>query len=174
MSTQQPVQELIVAGRLLMMMAARVSENLASFASWLIGSFAAVLGLLVANVDSVSQFLPSKSLGTATFIFLLAVGLHVIQRYLYAIVAGSVAASREAEELSTPQGLDFSRVMDEIERSSLWPVRILVARAMAKIRNGDFAAGGRLNAKLAQIQGYLVIAQMIIVVWAGSVLGRAL
>jgi hypothetical protein len=155
-------------------MASRVSENLATFSSWLVGSFAAMLGLLIANIDSVSTFLPAKSVGTSASLFLVAVGFHVIQRYLAAIVAGSVAVGREAEAVPTHESLNFLLVMEEIEKSTFWPVRILMRRTLSKVRNGDFAAGGRLNGKLAQIQGFLVLSQMVVVIGAGYILARAL
>jgi hypothetical protein len=157
-----------------MIMASRVSENLATFSSWLVGSFAAILGLLIANINSVSKFVPAESLGSSASLFLVAVGFHVIQRYLAAIVAGSVAAGREAEALPTPESLNFVLVMEEIEKSTLWPARIVMRRLLSKVRNGDFAAAGRLNGRLAQVQGILVLAQMVIVICAGYVLAQAL
>lgn len=168
------MHESILAGRLLTIMAGRVTENLVTFSSWLIGSFTAVLGLLLSNIDTVSKYLPAKGIGSSVTLFLFAVALHVIQRYLAAIVAGSVAVSKEVESLSVSASLNFPLVMDEIEKSTFWPARILVRRTLKKVRAGDFAASGRMVGKITQVQGFLVVAQMITVTAAAYVLVKGL
>lgn len=140
----------------------------------MIGGFAAILGLLISNIDSVSNILPAKCVGASASLFLFAIGLHVLKRYLAALVLSGMAVIREMEAQPIVEGLNFDLVLDQLERSTFWPARILVRRNIAKVRDGDFAAGGRLYAKLAQIQGYFVLAQMIIVVAAAQVLARAL
>lgn len=172
---QQPnLHESILAGRLLMIMAAKVSENLSTFSSWLIGSFAAVLALIITNIEKVSKFVPAERIGTAAFIFLFAVGLHVLQRYLAAIVAASAAAGKEADGLTVSESLNFALVTAEIEKATLWPARLLVRKGFAKIAAGDHAASGRTQALFAQSQGLLVIFQVAFVLSAAYVLARAL
>lgn len=168
------INESILAGRLLTIMAARISENLATFSGWLVGSFAAILALLISNIDTTSKFLPTQCVGSSALLFLTAVVLYVLQRYIAAIVAGSVAVGKEAETLVSGQALNLVLVMEEIEKSTYWPARIIVRRSLAKIRAGDFAASGRTMAKLGQVQGFLVLGQMASVVSAAYVLARAL
>ena len=117
MSANPNVAELVLANRLLTIMASRVSENLATFSSWLIGSFAGILALLIANLGDVSAVLPAKAIGTSASTFLFAVGLHVVQRYLAALVAGSAIVTREAEALPTPDPLNFAVVFQQLERA---------------------------------------------------------
>src|SRR5512134_2383446 len=126
MSANPHVAELVLSNRLLTLMASRVSENLATFSSWLIGSYAGILALLIANLSDVSAVLPAKAVGASASIFLIAVGLHVVQRYLAAIVAGGAIVMREAEALPTPDSLDFAVVCRQVERATFWPTRILV------------------------------------------------
>ncbi|MGH9858475.1 MAG: hypothetical protein ACRD5F_00470 [Candidatus Acidiferrales bacterium] len=174
MSANPQIAELVLANRLLTVMASRVSENLATFSSWLIGSFAGILALLIANLSDLSEVLPAKAVGTSASIFLIAVGLHVLQRYLAAIVAGGAIVTREAEALPTPAHLDFTVVFRQLERATFWPTSILVRRMLARVQAGDLAAGGRLYGKLAQIQSYLVFGQLAFVVWAALKLAKTL
>ena len=164
----------ITAGRLLTIMAARTSDTLGSFSSWLIGSVAAVLGLLLANVETVSRFVPTEALRSAIAFFLIAVVCHVLQRYLAAVVASSVAAALEAEKLPSDRPLDVEEFIAEIQRSTFWPARVVANRILSRIKAGDYAASGRLMAKLAQIQGMLVMLQMVLVVWSTWVIARTL
>ncbi|MDA8127576.1 MAG: hypothetical protein M0Z73_02590 [Betaproteobacteria bacterium] len=169
------MHESILAGRLLTIMAGRTTESLTTFSSWLIGSFAAILGLLLSKIDTVTTLLPAACIGLSIKIFLIAVSLHVLQRYLGAIVSGSEAASKEAES-AAPAGvtLDFSRVVNEIERSIFWPARIFLRWTNKKILAGDFAAPGRLVVKLTQAQAFLVLGQMGFVGWAAYSLANGL
>ena len=169
-----PPQESILAGRLMMLMAGKVTEGLSKFASWLVGSFTAVLAFLLANLDTVSKFMPATTLGFAGKLLVGALAIHVIQRYLALLVAGSVASAKEAESLAFPEGLNMNSVMRQIESSTFWPARILVRNNFAKLQNGDFAAPGRMMATLTQIQGLLVVSQLVLVLYAGYTIVGAL
>ena len=171
---QKYIQTAIAAGRLLTIMAARTSEALGAFSSWLIGSVAAVLGLLLANIDAVSKFVPTEALRNAIAFYLIAVVCHVFQRYLAAIVAGSIAAAREAESLPSDHPLDLEELIAEIQRSTFWPARVVASKVHARIKAGDYAASGRVMAELAQVQGMLVMLQMALVVWSAWVIARTL
>lgn len=174
MQNSSNTAQTILAGRMLTIMAARVSESLVGFAGWLVGGFAALLGLLIANIDTASKFLPTQCIGTSTLLFLVAVVLHVVQRYLAATVAGSVAIGKEVEILVSGQTVDPVFLFEELEKSTFWPTRIFVQRSLAKIRAGDFAASGRMMATLGQVQAFLVFGQMLSVVGAAGVLAHAL
>jgi hypothetical protein len=169
-----PTPESILSARLLSLMAVRVSERLAVFSSWLVGSFAALLALLISNLETIHTFLPPACIGTSSTLFLFAVGLHVVQRYLFALVSGSYSVGTEVEAMTLPPSLNVEAIWEQLEKATLWPARILVKRTIKKMRVGDLAAGGRLNATLAQIQGFLVLTQMVFVVAAGYVVARAL
>src|SRR5687767_7594640 len=96
MTDQQP-KEGLFAGRILSIMASRLTAELATFSNWMIVGFAAIWGLVVANLDKVASFIPPQSLGLAIKLFLVAVIFNVVQRYLAVIVSAGAAVSKEVE-----------------------------------------------------------------------------
>ena len=87
------------AAKVLNAMAGSINTQLAAFSSWMVAGFGAVLGLLVANIDTIAPFIPPTIIGGAVKLFLVAVVLNVFQRYLAAIVAGSVTVGKEVESI---------------------------------------------------------------------------
>jgi hypothetical protein len=136
--------------------------------------FAAILGALLANLDATTKFLAPNALSTIAGLFASAVFLHVVQRYSAAIVASSVAGGKEIEEHPFPEGMPLEVMLDRMEKATLWPTRYLVRRSNRKILKGDIAAGGRLILTLAQVEAWLVFAQLLIAIAATWVLASAL
>jgi hypothetical protein len=167
-------QDRIFAGRVLTAMASRVSAELGTFSSWMVAGFAAVLGLLVANLEAISRFITPDALGIAITFFLVAVVLHVFQRYMAAIVNASVALGKEVEAFPVHANLDIVFFSQQIEQATLWPMRFMVRWSNARILAGDLAVAGRLNAWLAQAQAWLVFFQLVAVVASASVIAMAL
>ncbi len=163
--------EKLLASKMLSSAAGHASAELASFSGWLITGFAAAFGLLLVNIDAVSKFLDPGKLGRAIVLFLVAVVVHVIQRWLAAITAGSIAAGKEAASaaIEGSHELDFVVVFAEMERATYRPMRWFVRKSYAKVANGDVAAAGRMQAKLAQWQGFAVLAQLVLSVSAIAV-----
>lgn len=135
-----------------------------AFASWMVAGFGAMLGLLVANIDTVSPFIAPVVVGASVKLFLAALVLNVLQRYLAAMVAGSIAVAHEVQLIPIDHEVDLGYVVREIECATFWPTSILVRWSNRKALSGDLAVSGRLNVRLAQIQGWLVLGQMIVVV----------
>lgn len=67
------------AAKMLNAMAGSINTQLAAFSSWMVAGFGAVLGLLVANVDTIAPFLPPTTIGCAVKLFLVAVVLNVFK-----------------------------------------------------------------------------------------------
>jgi hypothetical protein len=173
------IHEKALAGRVLSMIARVVSAEQTSFTGWMVAGGGASFGIIVVNIASVSQFIEPARIGLAVLLFLLVVGLHTVQRWLSAITTGSAAASGEAHQLITElaargQPLNVQELVHEIEKGILPPTKWLVRRQSAKILQGDLAAGGRLQLLLVQIQGYLVLLQMFLLLTAAAVLAFAL
>ena len=162
------------AAKVLNTMAGSINAQLAAFSSWMVAGFGAVLGLLITNIDTIAAFIPPSTIGISVKLFLVAVVLNVLQRYLAALIAGSIAAGREVESISITQEIDINYIVREIERATFWPTRILVQWSNRKVLSGDIAVGGRLNVRLAQIQGWLVLIQMVAVVFAISIIANSL
>lgn len=163
-----------VAAKVLNAMASSINAQLTAFSSWMVAGFGAVLGLLVANVDTIAPFIPPTTIGAAVKLFLVAVVLNVFQRYLAAMVAGSIAVGKEVESIPITQEIDINYIVREIECATFWPTRILVRWSNRKALSGDIAVSGRLNVRLAQIQSWLVLVQMIVVVFTIAIIANAL
>lgn len=157
-------QDSSLAAKILNAMAGSINAQMTAFSSWMVAGFGAMLGLLVANIDTVSPFIAPTVVGASVKLFLVALVLNVLQRYLAAMVAGSIAVANEVQLIPINHEADLGYIVREIERATFWPTRILVRWSNRKALSGDLAVSGRLNARLAQVQGWLVLAQMIVVV----------
>ncbi len=151
--------------------AAELSRNLDLFSGWLLAGFGAVLGLVIANIDSISVSLPPERVFGATKIFIWAAGLALVAKYLSLIVvtARSVgdqaAASTEKLLSQEPQALaqsSFSALFSEIEGAFFYPAKWYMRWNLRKIHDGDFVHGARLLMKIAQFQSVLVLTQSIL------------
>jgi len=136
--------------------------------------FGAILGLVLANIDTVSKFVAPDALGLAIKLFLVAVVFNVLQRYMASIVSASVTLTGEIEAMPVHPNADMAALMGQLEDATLWPTKLMVRWSNRKIATGDFAVGGRLNARLAQAQAWFVFVQLIAVVSAALVIANAL
>lgn len=166
-------QEAIFLGKILTMMANRVATELVAFSSWMILGFSAVLGLLLANLDTVSKFLEPTTIGIVVKLFAMSVLLHVIQRYLAAIVMAGAALGKELESVP-PYNIDVERFTQKLEEATLWPTRYMVRWSNKKILAGDLAVGGRMHAVLAQVLAWLAFVQAIAAIAAALVIANSL
>ena len=95
------LQEQVFANSLLTVGAGKSSAVLDSFVSWLLGGFGAALALVLSNLDSIAPFVPIEAIKSSATIFMVAVVVGVVEKYLAAIVTGgaeSAAAGREIGE----------------------------------------------------------------------------
>jgi hypothetical protein len=112
--TEQPqdrARENIYLARVLTVMADRVSAELGSFSGWMIAVYGAALGLLVAHIDTVKEFVSVRSISWSMIFFLVAVVLNIVARYLGFMVAVSVAVGKEVEAIQLPNPFDFQYVL---------------------------------------------------------------
>jgi hypothetical protein len=176
MNTPRPVSvnESAYLGRVFLTMGAQLSSGLATFSGWMLIGFAAILGTLLANVDKAAKFLAPNALSCFAELFACAAFLHLLQRYSAAIVATSAAAGKEVEAHPVPPDMPVEVLLDGMRSAMLWPARWLVRGSHQKIRQGDIAAGGRLILIMAQIEAWLVFAQLLVVIAATWVLAGAL
>lgn len=160
-------------GKTLTALGVSVSAELAAFSGWMLVGFAAILGLIVANLQAVSTFVALESISTVLKLFVVAVISNVFQRYCAAVIAASAAVGKEVANYAVP-ALDIDLFLRQIEGATLWPMRYLLRRSNRKLLEGDFAVGGRLIAALAQAAGLLVFVQMLAVVASVLVLANAI
>ncbi len=157
-----------------MAMAECTSAGLSKFSGWMLVGYAAILGALLANLDSASKFLASGTLSRLALLFSVVVLLNLLQRYSAAVVASSAEVGKKVKEQPTPQNMDIVVFMTELEAATLWPARFMVRRSNRKLLAGDLASGGRLLSTFAQIEAWFVFAQVLVSVAAILVLACGL
>lgn len=159
------IHERVTAGRLLSLVAAHVSEHMGSFGTWLLVGVGATYSLVLANLASVQQFVSLWSIRSGLLLLLAAVVLGVLQRWLAAIVGASSAAAEKSDKIGRDLAeqdidLDFQVLFREMERGTYYPGKWIVKRSYRKVMAGDFAASGRMSVGIAQVQSFLVLAQV--------------
>jgi len=140
-----------------------ISNGLARFSGWMIAGYSAILAFLLVNSKSPDTLVLPSTVTVAVLIFLLALILHIVQRYMGTIVESSAQVGDHVRQLEPPEDLDIKMIVMELTEYVLWPLRNYTKRQMAKILEGDLAASGRMLAKMTQVQGLLVIAQLVLV-----------
>ena len=165
------INEKLMLRKLLIFSATGISSRLISFSGWLITAFGASIGLLFANLEATLKVLPSNCLKTSVSIYLSAVILHVVQRYLANFsAAGGLGDSFQnpltEEELAK---IDFNYVYQEIERTTFYPAKWLIKQQFKAAAKGDYAAGGHMHYRVAQFEGALAVLQAILCITAVAV-----
>jgi len=161
-------------GQVLAAMAECMSAGLSKFSGWMLLGYAAILGALLANLESASKFLAPDTLSRLAILFSGAVFLNLLQRYSAAVVASSAEVGKKVKEQPIPPNMDVVAFLSELERATLWPARLMVRRSNKKVLAGDLAAGGRLLSTFAQIEAWLVFVQVLVSVAATLVLACGL
>ncbi len=159
------IDESILIGKTLSLIAFCATASLEKFSSWLLAGFGAAFALILSNIDSVSKLITPANIKCGVSLYLIALAAGVLQRWLASSTQASAMASKEAETLgkNAPSTINQKNFLEnlllEIENVTFYPQKWLVQYQLAKVRKGDFAAPGRMQALMAQIQGYLVLAQ---------------
>jgi len=176
METKPPIttNDSAYIGQVLMAMGECMSAGLSKFSGWMLVGFAAILAALLANLDSATKFLTADTLSKIAVLFSGAVFLNVLQRYSAAVVSSSAEVAKKVSEQPVPGSINIATFLEQLERATLWPARLMVRSSNRKILAGDLAAGGRLISTLAQIEAWLVFAQVLISVAATWVLACGL
>lgn len=169
-----PAGDSAYIGQVLMAMAECTSAGLSKFSGRMLVGYAAILGALLANLDSATKFLIPGTLSRLALLFSVVVLLNLLQRYSAAVVSSSAEAGNKVKEQPIPQNMDFVMFLTELEYATLWPARLMIRRSNRKLLAGDLAAGGRLLSTFAQIEAWLVFAQVLASVTATLVLAYGL
>lgn len=161
-------------GQVLLAMAECTSAGLSKFSGWVLVGYAAILGALLANLDSAAKFLAPDTLSRLALLFSVVVLLNLFQRYSAAVVSASTEVGKKVKEQPIPQSMNIVLFLTELEHATLWPARLMVRRSNRKLLAGDIAAGGRLLSTFAQVEAWLVFAQVLVSVAATLVLACGL
>lgn len=157
-------------GQVLTATAESMSAGLSKFSGWMLVGFAAILGILLINIESTEKFLPPGALSRIVMLFSMAVLLNLLHRFAAAVVSSSAEIAKKMRDQPVPENINVALILSQLEYAALWPARLLVRRANQNILSGDLAAAGRLLSTLAQIEAWLVFTQALISVAAIFVL----
>lgn len=165
------IHEKVLASNLLLAGTAESSAALDKFASWLVAGFGAALGFLIANLGGISVFVSPATLKCTATLFLWSAAIVAVEKYLAAVIGGasrasSIAAAAGEKAAADQLEIDFAVVFAEMKKALIWPTRSLASRAFTKALAGDLAYSSRCLARLSHLQGVLVLAVSVLVVWA--------
>lgn len=168
----------LLAASTLMASSAALSKLVDSFGVWLLAGFGAAVALLLANLDAVEPiYLPAKALGEVLMLLLWALGLAVLQRYLgIGVQAGAETFERTLGRIGRVDAttIDWPTFNAEIARAYPPPWRWVTRWAQRRAEAGDATVAARLVARLAVVQGLLVLAEVAVIGYAVYAAARVL
>lgn len=160
----------MVAIDLLVGSAGRASAIIDTFASWLLLGYSAVMAAILANYATVSPHMTGTWFKGALGAWAVITLLSVLEKWLASIAASAVAGADLARQTLIPmlnQGVnvDFGVVALAMERSVLWPMRLIVQQVNRRSVEGDHLSSARGLMYLAQAQGLFAMVQAAMVIW---------
>jgi hypothetical protein len=168
------LQARVLAGQLLTLAAQKSSSTLDIFSGWLLGGFGAGFAFLLANLDSITQFLSLSSLKFGASLFLLSAALAVTEKLIASFVASGTGSGIEGGEIGKQLAkdkveFDHTILFREIEKALPWPGSRFAKRAFEKAQAGDFAVMSRVFIKASLLQGLVVLGQAALSLAAATV-----
>ncbi|MGJ7555933.1 hypothetical protein ACSFBI_18190 [Variovorax sp. RB3P1] len=160
------IADQVVAGRMLTVMATKVSSELAAFSSWMIAAAGAIFALALNGVDKLEAYVRISELGLSVKLFLVAAGLNALQRWFGAMVAAGSAVSKDLAETEFPPDADLDRALDLFAEAQPLGVRHMVNKSIAAVRRGDLMRSPTMLSRLAFAQSWLVLGQMALLLIA--------
>lgn len=171
------LDEQLIAAKMLIESAAKMSRVLDTFACWLLAGSAALLALLLAH-----RVLPPETVRRSVgWLFVVAAFGTVVQKYLATIIAGVAEGfriGRQAfEEHRARRSIELDvTALNGYMLDALYPLqRWLIRPFVDKAAQGDLVAGAQLALVLGQIQGYIVFVDSLLILYvlAAAVLATA-
>lgn len=161
------LDEQLIAAKMLIESAAKMSSVLDTFAGWLLAGSAALLGFLLAH-QVVSPESVRRGVG---WLFVGATFGTVAQKYLAMIIAGIAEGfriGRQAfEEHRARRSIDLDvTALNGYMLDALYPLqRWLIRPFVDKAAQGDLVAGAQLALVLGQIQSYIVLIDSLLILY---------
>jgi hypothetical protein len=177
-------QSSAIAMAVLADMANKLSSKFDAFATWLLAGFGGAVALMLTSPDAIG-LVSRYAIRTDLKLFGAAVVITVIEKYIaIVVIAGSEAALaaratvleyiKLRREANQPMSLDARLVTAEIIRPIFRPFRWLAERSAKKIAAGDNGAGMRRLVRLSQVQGLLLLIEIVLFLIALGTIIRAL
>jgi hypothetical protein len=172
---QEEINSKQIANALMIAMAKSSTETNSSFASWLLAGSSAAFALVLTNIDSLSKFVDASAIKEALFLFLFSVGIAIVQKWLNSIIIAGLKGGEEGAKIDaviSQSGLivQYELVLKAIEDAAWYPAKYFIRNQYNKLRAGDILAGGRVQLKLAQAHGFLMLAQGAIAIFSLAIL----
>jgi hypothetical protein len=161
----------LVAAKMLIESAAKMSRVLDTFAGWLLAGSAALLGFLLAH-QVVSLETVRRSVG---WLFVVAAFGTVVQKYLAMIIAGVAEGFRigcqAVEEHRARRSIELDvTALNGYMLDALYPLqRWFIRPFVDKAAQGELVSGGQLALVLGQIQGYVVFVDSLLILYVLAV-----
>jgi hypothetical protein len=182
LDTRQQSSALAIA--VLADMATKISSKFDAFATWLLAGFGGAIALMLTSHDAIA-LISRNAIRTDLKLFGAAVVITVIEKYIAIVVIAGAEASLSARamvlehfkmrrEINQPPNLDARIFAAEILRAIFRPFRSLAERSAKKIDSGDTGAGMRRLVRLSQVQGLLLLVQIVLFLIALGTIIRAL
>lgn len=169
--------EQIVVGKIMVHASVKGSEKLDAFSGWMLTAFGAMLAFLLGKLTDLSPYITKETLPALVRLFLCALVVGVIAKFV-ATIAASLGAGAEAGESASKQaeGHFFDPVvfMAEFEKAAWGLNKWGVRWAVKRLRMGDFACSGRVANYVLQLQVVLSVLQSGFCMYAVWVLYKGL
>lgn len=164
------LQSTVLAGALMAHMAGNLREKFDTFATWLLAGFGAAVGLLLSN-DKASTLETAPMIRSGTELFVWAMCVTVVEKYLAIIVAASSEAAafsrttfkeylKERREAKLSETLSMQTFVKEFVRPIFKPAAWLASIQIRKVMAGDLNAGARPMVIISQTQGALLLVEI--------------
>ncbi|MDY7547242.1 hypothetical protein RGU75_13495 [Glaciimonas sp. CA11.2] len=161
----------ILALRVLTLLAGTVNASLDKFSGWLMVGTGGAFSLLLTNIEKLVGFVNAGSIRFALSLMLVSLAVGVIAKFLSAMISASVASNDAAfavgkDAVKDGFTIDIEAYLIEFKRGLFFVQRLVAETSFKKLRAGDLAAGGRLVAKLSQVNVWIVLFQAILILWS--------
>ncbi|MBL0211977.1 MAG: hypothetical protein IPQ13_13865 [Holophagaceae bacterium] len=149
----------------------KTSSILDAFSGWLVAGFGAASVVLVSQYESIAKHLGVEAIHQFLILFLCSLAIGVIEKYLFVGITSNsqgFAVGFDLGEKAKAKSitLDFEIINAEVSKSVLPPMRWLVTNSISKVTNGDLISSTRSFTRLLQIQGFLALAQALLIMVA--------
>jgi len=163
-----PSIEQKLAKQMLETTARSVSASLTEYQKWLVAGIAAAIGLLLPKLHDLARLIGDARTVWVIAPLCLAIVMSVFSLLLGAQVGAATTSTTELQKAMVDMlqpsvdAVNIEVVFTEARRGLWWPALWGFDYGRRATESGDHVASGRLVARLSQIQAYLIIGQVLL------------
>jgi hypothetical protein len=169
-----PKEDILVA-EMLLTSAGNASKLVDSFSGWLLAGFGIATTLLLGQYDTMARHVCAHTIRWTLLLFGLSLVFALVEKYMALLIASAFSGAESSRAtLSRHSDIDPNKlgyVLDQMEKSMYQPGRWFVHRSFEKAKVGDVISGPRKYLRLAQIQGLVMVSQIILILITTWMLG---